>query len=266
MTVSCRIGLVLAFLVALLSPASAGKKIVGLNFQPRHSSNVPCLFQPFFVAQQSDPFYKDLKEVKTKGRPEYRRGRNVVTNFPDTTIIWIHFWRGPAALGRCSALPFFDPAKIKFHVDWHDGFHSDPAQGRFVASEESSPETWCEDSCSGQRNYELRIDSQNVPLTDQLVIRIEAKTERRSPNTSESSAPPTRSSSHRNPFKQLISRPHLDPYWCSHKLKRVANLVLQKSLIRKMQLHLAVGEKNKRRRSDCGLRQIENPHSLTHRN
>src|SRR5438270_9204181 len=104
MTVSCRIGLVLAFLVALLSPASAGKKIVGLNFQPRHSSNVPCLFQPFFVAQQSDPFYKDLKEVKTKGRPEYRRGRNVVTNFPDTTIIWIHFWRGPAALGRCSAL------------------------------------------------------------------------------------------------------------------------------------------------------------------
>jgi|SRR5438270_9775383 len=66
MTVSCRIGLVLAFLVALLSPASAGKKIVGLNFQPRHSSNVPCLFQPFFVAQQSDPFYKDLKEVKTK--------------------------------------------------------------------------------------------------------------------------------------------------------------------------------------------------------
>jgi hypothetical protein len=34
---------------------------------------------------------------------------------------------------------------------------------------------WCEDSCSGYWEYELRIDSENAPLKDRLVVRVDTE-------------------------------------------------------------------------------------------
>jgi len=159
-----------------LGPAWARKKNVsGIVFAPAHSSKVQCVFQPFSVFQPRDRFFKDVELVKVKGKPQYRRGRDTVENFPDTTTVIVVFWRGPAALNACSALPAFDPARLKFHVEWSGGSQSSTAQGRFVQSEESSPDLWCEDSCSGRWTYQLMIDSQDVPLTNELVITIEAE-------------------------------------------------------------------------------------------
>ena len=59
-------------------------------------------------------------------------------------------------------------------MEWKHDFQVVRAEGSFVVSEEA-PQTWCEDRCSGHWIYELRIDSQNVPLQDDLVIRIEAE-------------------------------------------------------------------------------------------
>jgi hypothetical protein len=113
--------------------------------------------------------------VKAKGKSQYRRGGESVTNFPDTTTVKVVFSRGPAGLDACAILPPFDPARINFRVEWRDGQHAVLAKGKFVESREPRRETWCEDGCSGgQWIYELRVDSQGMPFADELVIRIEA--------------------------------------------------------------------------------------------
>src|SRR5689334_9042892 len=58
---------------------------------------------------------------------------------------------------------------------------------------------------------------------------------------------------------------HLDPDWCADEAKCVANLVFEKPLIRKMQLHLTVRKQDKRWRSHRRLRQIQNLYTLTNR-
>jgi hypothetical protein len=159
----------------LIGTASAGgKNVNGLSFRPSPQPKVPCLFQPFQIWQQPDPFFKNLKQVKSKGTVQYRRGRDVVENFPDSTNITVEFWQGVREFDACNPLPRFDPAKVKFHLEWKHDSQVVPAEGSFVVSEEP-PQTWCEDRCSRHWTYELRIDSQNVPLQDSLVIRIEAE-------------------------------------------------------------------------------------------
>jgi len=59
-------------------------------------------------------------------------------------------------------------------LEWKHDAHIVPAKGTFFVSEESQ-QTWCEDKCSGRWKYELTIDSQNVPLQHNLIIRIEAE-------------------------------------------------------------------------------------------
>src|SRR5271165_5704262 len=47
-----------------------------------------------------------------------------------------------------------------------------------------------------------------------------------------------------NPLVLIVSRPVLDPDRRAHESKRRANLVLQKALIREVQLYRAVGEED----------------------
>jgi hypothetical protein len=163
-----------AFSMLITTAWAGGKNVNGLTFKPSPQPRVPCLFQLFHVWHQQDPFFKDLKQVKSKHAFQYRRGREVVENFPDSTSITIAFWQGMPGFDFCNTLPAFDPAKVKFHTEWKNDSHTVPAKGSFVASEEA-PQLWCEDKCGGRWSYELRIDSQNVPLQDNLIIRIEAE-------------------------------------------------------------------------------------------
>src|SRR5579864_336008 len=64
----------------------------------------------------------------------------------------------------------------------------------------------------------------------------------------------------------LVSRPDLDPNWRAHKSECAAYLILQKSLIREVQLHLPVGEQDERGWRNRGLGQVENLHALPHWN
>ena len=59
-----------------------------------------------------------------------------------------------------------------------------------------------------------------------------------------------------------LSRSHLDPDWCADKTERPPNLVFQKSLVGKMQLHLAVGEQDECRRRNRRLGQVQDLYSL----
>jgi hypothetical protein len=134
-----------------------------------------CSFQPFHIWHEPDPFFKDLKLFKSKGSVQYRRGRDAVANFPQSTTLKVELSQGAPQLRSCIALPAFDPAEVQFRVEWKNDSQTVPAEGKFVLSKEPSSQTWCEEQCVARWSYELKIDSQGVPLQSDLVVRIEAQ-------------------------------------------------------------------------------------------
>jgi hypothetical protein len=167
----------LALSAMLVSGGCAGKKINGLGFQLSPQLKAPCLNR-LYVWQRPDPYFKDLRQVKRKGTLQYRRGRDVVANFPDSTTIIVELWQGLSGTyppTACNPLPVFDPAKVKFHVEWRNDSRTVPAKGDFALAGKSGPQTWCEDKCVVHWTYKLSIDSQNVSLQDDIVLRLEAE-------------------------------------------------------------------------------------------
>ena len=150
------------------------KKVYGLSFETSQQSKAVCGSNYFYIWHEADPLFKNLKVVKSKGTLHYYRGHEAVASFPDSTIVRV-FWRTPSAINMCSPLPKFDPAQVRFHVEWIDNGQVVPAKGTVVKSEQVAPSAWCEDNCVDAWSYQLRIDSQDVPLNDILAIRIEAQ-------------------------------------------------------------------------------------------
>lgn len=172
---ACKRLVLLTVAVAVTGHGWAGKKTVhGLLFQPNPLPKTPCRVEPFYVWHDPDPFFKDLKQVKNHAAVEYRRGQDLVTSFPEAIVVRILYWpQGAPEVGACALVPAFDPAKVKFRVEWRsEGLHL-PADGDFVVSGSAAPRPWCEEKCAGQWSYELTIDSQNISLRSDLVIRIE---------------------------------------------------------------------------------------------
>jgi len=134
-----------------------------------------CLSQPFHVWHERDEFFENLEEVKSKPTPQYRRGHDSVVNYPDSTTVRVDVWQGLPEFNSCFVLPQFNPAKLQFRVEWQIGTQVVPAKGTFAVLERSSPQPWCENICAGWWTYELRIDSQDVRLQNQLVLTIETE-------------------------------------------------------------------------------------------
>jgi len=164
---------VLAFSALLINEAWAGGKAInGLSFQLSPPPKRQCLYEPFHVRQEPDAFFKDLKLVKSKGKSEYRKGHDIVANYPDLITVRVELWQGLTEFNSCGALPRLDPANLRFLVEWQKDSKLMPAEGKFLVSK-TLPPRWCEDRCSEYWAYELRIDSQDVPLQSDLVVTIE---------------------------------------------------------------------------------------------
>jgi hypothetical protein len=163
----------LAFSALLINEAWAGgKTIKGLSFQLSPSPKQQCLYQPFHVRQEPDAFFKGLKQVRSKGKSEYRKGHDIVTNYPDLITVRVELSQSLTEFNSCGALPRFDPANLRFLVEWHNNSKLMPAGGKFLVSK-MLPPTWSEDRCGEYCAYELRIDAQDVALQSDLVITIE---------------------------------------------------------------------------------------------
>jgi len=169
-----KICVLLPLTLTLLTSAPAGqKKITGLTFQPSQNSQIPCAYSPIRISQEPNAFFQDLKQVKAKGMTEYRRGKDVVAIFPDEVTLRVEIARGPATLPTCGVNPNYDSATVQFRAEWWDGSQRIAAKGTVVRTDWEAPAIWCEDSCGGYWEYELRIDSENVPLKDRLVVRVD---------------------------------------------------------------------------------------------
>ena len=168
----CKVCFLFAVSAMLVSGASAGgKKINGLNFQLALADS--CFSQYIYIWPAPDPYFENLTQRKIRGIPQYRRGNNIVASFPDSTTVLVVFWQDLSALSACGTA--FDPARLKFYLLWNNDSQTIPANVKSVFVRKSLPQNWCEYKCSTRWTYELKIDSQDVPLHNDLLLRIESE-------------------------------------------------------------------------------------------
>jgi hypothetical protein len=169
----------LALLAILVTPALAENKIDGLIFRPTQTFGLNCPNGPFWVSQEPSPFFKQVTRTKTHGVEQVHRGQEVIEQFPDELTVIVESWPSSEPLqtsmpGVCPINFGIDPLTIKFRAEWRAAGTTTIAKGIVVQSKLLDPGPWCEDNCEGSWEYELRIDSQGVPLRDTLVISVDA--------------------------------------------------------------------------------------------
>ena len=160
-------------LVAMCVPLATAKRKhtdLWLNIRPTNSCE-------FWVEADQDPNWGGLERVKVKGVIKFQHGVSILENYPDE--IRLHLTYGQVADNpfrnqhRCASS--FDPAHLQFNASWKtDGVES-PAVGTLLNSEWHPPRPWCETTCHDYWTYEIRIDSENIPITSELTLTLHAQ-------------------------------------------------------------------------------------------
>jgi hypothetical protein len=168
----------LAFLsVALVSssPAKSKPKNMSVRMMPLESCDAW-----FYVEQEPNPFLMNVVEFKEKGVVKFRSDTQTVENYPDEITLRIEY-RVDAAFSKPTlstkppkACAPIDPGRVRFKATWSNTSRTLAADGTVLQQQDVGPESFCELKCSDLWVYKLRIESKDVPLTDNLVILIDS--------------------------------------------------------------------------------------------
>ena len=169
-TRSCLLCLVLVLLVLPLRAADQGAK-------PWHSTpDLSMGSQDVEVgghcwrmsAEIIDSSLAKLRKKRSAAGTEFHRGKNVVDRFPDELMVEV-------SVTDCAS-PYTVPVSreilgsMQFEAQWRRGTEERPVSGLYVPRVRSK-EGLAETSDTVQI-YELSVQSADVPLTDQLVLRV----------------------------------------------------------------------------------------------
>jgi hypothetical protein len=168
----------LAFLsVALVSssPAKSKPKNMSVRMMPLESCDAW-----FYVEQEPNPFLMNVVEFKEKGVVKFRSDTQTVENYPDEITLRIEY-RVDAAFSKPTlstkppkACDPIDPGRVRVKATWSNTSRTLAADGTVLQQQDVGPESFCELKCSDLWVYKLRIESKDVPLTDNLVILIDS--------------------------------------------------------------------------------------------
>lgn len=137
-------------------------------------ADIPCT-SPFYIWQEPQPFFVHLKEKSNRKLVQFTREHELLKYFPDELALGFVYLKDSTPVASCTIIDRpFDPATIKFEAAWRNGVQRLPAKGVTVPSFSESESLWCEDRCGGVWKYELRVESEAIPLTDRLEVRIRA--------------------------------------------------------------------------------------------
>jgi hypothetical protein len=169
--------LVLASLMLVSSaPAKSKPKNMSIWMMPTDSCNA--LFE---VEQEPNPFLTNVIEFQEKGVVKFRRDKETLENFPDEVTLMVNYRRAEAGFFKTSvatkaqkACEELDPSSVQFKVMWSNKFRTVNAHGVVLQQQDRGPEPFCELECADLWVYKLRIESKDVPLTDNLVILIDS--------------------------------------------------------------------------------------------
>jgi hypothetical protein len=170
------------FAVALLSvvlvsssPAKSKSKNMSVWMMPSDACG-----SGFHVEQEPNPFLSDVTESKEKGVVRFRSNSATLENYPDEITLLVQyradagFFRTAVPTNPPKACNPIDPNHVKFKAMWSNKSRTLAADGVVLRHKDLGPEPFCELTCSDLWVYELRIDSKDVPLTDNLVILIDS--------------------------------------------------------------------------------------------
>ncbi|HZR65796.1 MAG TPA: hypothetical protein VFA85_11655 [Terriglobales bacterium] len=168
-------------LLIVVCPPFAGsrtKQVISLAFEPAigtiQKGPTPYCSTPFSLWQEPNSYYTDMTKETTNGSVKFQRSGQQIESFPDELVLHFTYSSFPATMNSCLiSAPRFDPNALRFKAVWHDKSGILPAHGTFVLSQRETNGPWCEDACRGEWGYDLRIDSTNVALVDQLEITVE---------------------------------------------------------------------------------------------
>lgn len=135
----------------------------------------------FYVDQEPNPFLTNVVELKEKGVLKFRSDRGTLENYPDEIMLRIQYRRADDGFLNTTVstkprkiCPPIDPSRVKFKAMWSNKSRTLAADGVVLQQENLGPESFCELKCSDLWLYKLRIESKDVPLTDNLVILIDS--------------------------------------------------------------------------------------------
>lgn len=160
-----------SLLIALIAFASE-KRVVGMEFSSTELVKSSTL-SPFRISLVQNPFFAGLREIRKKKTVEYRRGNEVVSNFPDEITVKVEVTPPPLIQGQPGIPAGFKAEGVKFSAAWNDGTRTVAARGMSVVEQTEKSPALCEDACGGYAEFELRIESAGRPLTDRILIRID---------------------------------------------------------------------------------------------
>lgn len=165
-------------LICLLASREAVSKSVTLALAlfPTQGCN-------FSGGADTDLNWKHLKEVKLNGVKKLRHGKVVVENYPQEITLHLMYWLyglfESYSLGdkkRHDRTPTWDPAKVHFSAAWRNRSGTVTAKGVQLNAQHLVSEIWCEQMrCPAYWTYEIRLDSENIPIGDELVVTVHAE-------------------------------------------------------------------------------------------
>jgi hypothetical protein len=169
--------LVFLFLALVSScPAKSKSKKMSIWMMPLEACDAW-----FYVEQEPNPFLINIIEFKEKGVVKFRSDTGTMENYPDEITLKIQYRRADAGFlgSTVSTKPPkvcepIEPSHVKFKAMWSNKSRTLAAEGVVLQQENLGPEAFCELNCSDLWLYELRIESKDVPLTDNLVILIDS--------------------------------------------------------------------------------------------
>ena len=129
----------------------------------------------FLTVQEPSPFLKNVEEVKVNGAVRFRQGSTLLENFPDDITLNVTYRSDPGGIFRGQRAPCktFDPGAVKIAPKWKSNTGTTIANGA-MSAKKLPPEPMCETTCAESWVYTLAIESRNIPLTNDLVLTIDA--------------------------------------------------------------------------------------------
>lgn len=156
--------------LSTLMPVKSESKSVTLAL-----SLIPTDGCAFSGAAETDPSWKNLKKVKVNGVAKLRHDRVLVEYYPAEITLKLTYgldgysWASRVG-GQCASA--WDPRRVQFSAAWRTASRTVIAKGLQLNAEWHGPGVWCESKCRGYWTYEIRLDSENIPITDELQVTV----------------------------------------------------------------------------------------------
>ena len=157
--------------LSVLIPVKAECKSVTLAL-----SLFPTAGCAFAGTAQTDPSWKSLKKIKVNGVAKLRHDRMLVEYYPAEITLKLVYGLldddSPASRAGHQCVSAWDPRKVQFSAAWRNASRTVIAKGMQLNAEWHDPGAWCESKCRGYWTYEIRLDPENIPITDELQITV----------------------------------------------------------------------------------------------